>query len=121
MSTSLFLILFIAPTLEKLAVNQTEPDVRTFLNLVGQKIPHKWKDLGAYLGIPLNIIDMIAHSKGPTDTAFCQCLSAVFEYWRDHQTDKDPSWSDLVSAVKNLDENLAREMISKLTGSTFQM
>ena len=118
---SLYLFhLFAAPSLENHIILQAEPDVRTFLQLVGYKIPHKWRGLGAYLGVPQNEIELIAHHNEPVDPTRCQCLSAVFNYWKNHQTDKEPTWNDLVSAVKNVDDSLSREMINKLMDPALQ-
>lgn len=114
------MLLFAAPPLENPSILQTEPNVTTFIQLVGCKIPHKWRGLGAYLGVPQNEIELIAHHNEPADLTRCQCLTAVFNYWKNHQTDKEPTWSDLVSAVKNVDDSLSREMINKLTDPTLQ-
>ena len=77
-----------------------------------------WKGLGAYLGVPQNDIERIAHCKEQTDTTRCQCLTAIFNYWKAHQTDRQPCWNDLIAAVKNIDEGLARTMVSELTVQT---
>ena len=100
--------------MEQTGILQSEPDVTMFLQLVGQKIPHKWKGLGAYLGIPYNEIEKIAHCMEHTDSTRCQCLAAIFDYWKNHQITRPPTWSDLIAAVRNVDESVAKTMIDQL-------
>ena len=99
--------------MEQTGILQSEPNVTVFLNLVGDRIPHMWRGLGSFLGVPQYEIDKIAHIKEQTDVTRCPCLVAVFEHWKNH-LDKSPTWSDLIMAVKNVDETLALTMQHQL-------
>ena len=72
-----------------------------------------WQGFGASLGVPNEEITLIAQNEH-SDPTRCQCLSAVFDYWKNHQTEREPCWNDIISAVKIIDDSLAREMTNKL-------
>lgn len=97
---------------------QEEPDVTTFLRMVGDKILHKWRALGLYLGVPQSKIEQTAQAKEQTDTTFCSCVVEIFEYWKSHlPVDKKPTWNELIMAVRNVDETLFISMKRKLMSS----
>ena len=56
---------------------------------------------------------MMAHRQDQGGST-CQCLVAVFEHWKNHQTDKEPNWNNLISTISKLDGNLAHDMTADL-------
>ena len=109
------------PTMERSdAIFQSEPDVTKFLHMVGSRISLKWRALGAYLGVPTDEIQKIAHANEPRDKSCCTCLVAVIEYWKDHQTDRPPTWNDLITAVKLVDEPLTVTIRHQLVSNSGQ-
>ncbi len=92
--------------MEQRDILQSEPDVTKFLHMVGNRISLKWRALGAYLGVPNDEIQKIARTTGIADDTCCTCLVAVIEYWKDHHINRPPTWNDLITAVKQIDEPL---------------
>ena len=105
--------------MEQSDIFQSEPDVTKFLHMVGNKISLKWKALGAYLGVPTDEIQKIAHTIQPPADPTC-CLAAVIEYWKGHQTDRPPTWNDLIAAVKQVDEPLTVTIRHQLVSNSGQ-
>ena len=77
-----------------------------------------WRGLGALLGVPQEEIGRIAHNFEQADTTCCQCLTAVINYWKSHQIERQPTWNDLINAVKKIDASLAQTMTAELTGES---
>ena len=100
---------------------QSEPDVTKFLHMGGDRISLEWRGLGAYLGVPRNEIQKIAHSMEPSDKTCCTCLVAIIEYWKDHLIDRSPTWNDLIVAVKKVDETLALTIRHQLVSDSGQV
>lgn len=107
----------LSPPPEKSTALQGEPDETRFLYFVGGRINHKWRGLGAYLGVPEDEIGRIAHNYEQADSTCAQCLTAVFNYWKNHQTDRQPTWNDLILAVTKIDMSLAQTMTNNLAGT----
>lgn len=106
--------------MEQSDILQSEPDVTKFLYMVGNRISFNWRALGAYLGVPNDEIQKIAHTTEPSDKTCCTCLVAVIEYWKDHQTDRPPTWNDLIAAVKQIDEPLTVTIRHQLVSNSGQ-
>ena len=85
---------------------QSEPDVTKFLHMVGNRVSLQWRPLGAYLGVPHNELQKIAHSTEPSDKTCCTSLVTVIEYWKNHLVDRPPTWNELITAVGKVDETL---------------
>ena len=98
---------------EQISALQSEPDSTTFLRMVGDRIPHKWRALGSLLGVPQNKLEQIAHTKEQSDTTCCSCVVEVVDHWKNH-LDRPSTWNELIMAVKNLDETLAFAMKHQL-------
>ena len=109
------------PPMEQSDILQNEPDVTKFLHMVGDRISLQWRALGLYLGVPHNEIQKVAHSMEPSDKTCCTCLVAIIEYWKDHQTDRSPTWNDLIAAVKKVDETLTPTIMHQLESDSGQV
>ena len=75
--------------------NTRPTSINLHFNVV-REAAHKWRDLGALLGLKYSTINLIAADHPHDDVS---CCSAVLKKWL--ETTPDASWNQLIRALKS--------------------
>ena len=78
-------------------IEQIEPELRDFQNLVAVQIPEKWQQVGTQLGLEMGQLRGIAQSARGDPR---HCFDAVFTAWRSKETE-DFSWEAILRALRS--------------------